>query len=99
MSKELIAPATAADTQAGITVLGENIPCTFIASGLAGAETINIQIETTPGNYINMFSEGSQLELTATNNVLTVFGPGEYQLVKGITAGAAGAFMTSNQHK
>ena len=91
--------ATGASTITNISAYGDRLPMTLIASGLGAAEVIDIQIETTEGVYVNVFQDGTQVQLTDVNNVVTVYGPGTYSVVKGVTAGAVGVFSTSEMNK
>ena len=100
MSVELIEAKTAAETVANIRVFGANVPCTLIASGLAGAETIPINISTVDADtYEAVFQGGSQTLLDDTDNVVILDKPGIYQIVKGVTAGAVGVYIASDMHR
>jgi hypothetical protein len=80
MSNEVVAGTT--DPSQYIFSVSEDAPATVGASGLAGAEVVDI--EKKMGS--NFVPSGSQL--TATQPVLRVLGSGFYRLNKGATAGA-----------
>ena len=62
---------------------------TIAAYNLAGAETVNIEFKVGT-NYTQVYgTAGSALKLTATQNPLTLVGPGTYKLSKSSTAGAS----------
>lgn len=99
MAKEMITPATAASS-VKINMFGNNIPCTIIASGLTGAEEITVEIETADeSTYVALYLEDAQVKLTATDNTITFYGPGEYKFVKPLTAGNVGLYMSSEAHR
>ena len=96
MAIELIAPKTAAETVGKIEVRKHSVPMTIIASGLTGSETIDVNIETAADTYVAVNQNGDQTQLTETNNVITIYGPGKYQVVKGVTSGSVGVYITSD---
>jgi hypothetical protein len=83
----LIAAATAADTAELFVPQGMSIPIT--AFGLAGAETIAVEVYT-PSGYVQYVTGGTSVSLSVTNNKIAFDIPGRYRLNKGVTAGAAG---------
>ena len=94
MALTLLAAATGGGTSSDLAVRNGHT-ATLIASNLAGAETGSIQISYDGGTtFINLFSDGSQQQLTATNNTATVYGPGIFRVVKSATAGACGIFAS-----
>jgi hypothetical protein len=83
----IMAAATAADTVELFVPQGLNVPIT--AYGLAGAETIAVEVYT-PTGYVQYAIGGTDIKLSVTNNKLDFDIPGRYRLNKGVTAGAAG---------
>jgi hypothetical protein len=83
----LIAATTEAATYELFVPQGLNIPIT--AYGLAGAETVAVEVYT-PSGYVQYTLSSTDIKLSATNNKLDFDIPGRYRLSKGITAGAAG---------
>ena len=97
MSKTIITPATAITTSGVIRVLksNERIPCNLISTGLAGAETITLQVSHDGGTTFNdVYKSGSKQVLSATNTVVTITSPGYYRFYKVLTAAAAGLYLT-----
>ena len=100
---ELIAPATGAVTSSPFIVGkgagsgSESNPTTVIASNLAGAETAAIEIKTLDASFpwIALLEGGNAVELTATNNVEVLAAPGVFRIVKGVTAGACGIYIST----
>ena len=69
---------------------------TVIAVGLAGSETIDIQISHDGGiTFNNLYESGGQIQLTTTVSAITIQGPGIFRLNKGITAGAVAAYAST----
>lgn len=60
---------------------------TVATKSLAGAETIAVNM-LTGSTYEAMVDGGSAVTITATAPQLIINGPGTYQFVKGVTAGA-----------
>jgi len=84
-----------ADT-AGLTTtrfhVNENSSVTIAARGLAGVETITLQIYVNSG-WTDVYQEDSVVAMTATNNLLYAVPVGIYRLVKSATAGATSVDM------
>lgn len=100
--RELIAPATGAVTSDAFNVgratrPEESRPITVIASNLVGSETADIQIKTGDSSkeWIDVYEGGSQMQLTATNNVEVINAPGVFRIVKGVTAGSCGIYLAT----
>ncbi len=69
------------------TVSPEQQRFTVRASGLAGAETITLQVQV-GGEFRNENEDDVAITLTATAQTVILNAPGRYKLVKGVTAGA-----------
>ena len=69
------------------TVSPEQQRFTVRASGLAGAETITLQVQV-GGEFRNENEDDVAITLTATAQTVILNAPGRYKLVKGSTAGA-----------
>ena len=90
MSTTIIsAQTTAATGDFSASKNTQQLPATLFASGLAGAEVANVMFSADGGlTYTNLFENGTQVQLTATNNAVTIYGPGMYRVSKGITVAA-----------
>ena len=98
MATTLISPTTDAATVENISVRKHSVPMTIIASGLGADETIDVQIETASETYVDVYQSGTQVQLSETNNTVTIYGPGKYAIVKAATAAAVGVYMVSDIH-
>lgn len=81
-----IAPATAAAQKE--IYLPQNKQIQVSADALAGAEVVNIEIWQ--GTAYNAGGD----QLTATEPVKLLEGPGYFRLSKGVTVGACGVYVT-----
>ena len=89
--KELIAAQTATATE--IVKLGQGL-FTISAGKLVSAEVVTFQLdEDDVGTLGDLYQDGSIRQLTATHNVMTVQGPIDLQVSKGITAAAVGVYL------
>lgn len=71
---------------------------TIVAAGLSGAEKIDVEVEYANGSYIDIYdSDGNQIVLTATNNILTIKSFGRYRLVKPVTSSAVTVVKYNNR--
>ena len=91
MTAIIIPAQTAAANSTQFAVTKKTISRTVIASGLAGAETVVIQIKDGSGAWV---STSSSNNLTATDPVRTITAEGEYRLSKGVTAGSVSCSLT-----
>jgi hypothetical protein len=72
----------------------ESIPSTLVATGLAGAGSIKVQISVDEGvSFHDIYINGTLQEMTATNNVIGVDAPGYYRFIKTATSPAAGLYL------
>ena len=72
-------------------------PVTLAASGLTGADVIDVNISTDGGaTFTPLWEKGVRVQLSATNNSVTLYGPGVYQVSKGATQGAVTVYLASN---
>ncbi len=76
----LAAGATAATSSDTFTVDQETVG--VIVVGLTGSETCTLQIQYDDTNFVDVYIDGTLSQLTATNNIFTVYGPGLYRLNK-----------------
>lgn len=89
---ELVAATTAGGTSAPVIIKTTNrrIPATVLCTGLAGAETCDLQISYDGGTtFTNIIINGTQQQMTATNNILTIEAPGIYRVVQSASVGSA----------
>jgi hypothetical protein len=102
MAYELMAAQTGAATSEGFRTTfsgGMVYPASFVAKGLAGVETVDVEVSNDGGvTFQTLYLDGVQTQLTATNVMFTLFGPGIYRAVKGVTAGAAGVGVSSGSN-
>ena len=91
--REILTAATIAAVSADFTV--DHATVGVIAAGLAGAEVGVLQIKYDGINYIDVYANTALQQLTATNNVITVYGPGIYRINKGVTAAAVSLHTAS----
>jgi hypothetical protein len=83
----LIAATTEAATYNLFVPQGMVVPVT--AYGLAGVETIAVEVYT-PSGYVQYKVGGVSIEFSVDDNKIAFDIPGRYQLNKGVTAGAVG---------
>lgn len=96
---ELIKAQTGAvTTPAVFPVVQKALPATVSASNLAGSESVAILFSVDGGSTFEPMSQGgAALELTATDNQLTIESPLMLGVTKSATAGLSGVFiMTTN---
>lgn len=87
MAKVLINAATGASTVEFCVDNSTRVPVSVISSGLAGAETIAVNVHTGVG-FTSYSPEGADVTLTATSKQIAITSYGRFQFVKGVTAGA-----------
>jgi hypothetical protein len=92
MAVEEILAATTDAVASNAFVIGPQ-EATVTITLLDGAETGDIQIghQQTPGAEVtwqDLIRSGTQQQLTATNNAVTVLGPGKFRVNKSATASA-----------
>jgi hypothetical protein len=93
--KTLIAAKTAAENQE-LTVTLDN-PVTLSANGLGASESIPIHYKHDASTYFACYRDGVAVALTPTNNPVTIYGPGEFRVAKGITAGAVSVSLYNEE--
>lgn len=99
MSIEVITATTDAAVSGLFRIYKANgrLPCTFVQNGLAGAEAADIQISYDGGtNFVNLYIEGTQQILSATNHTIQINTPGIYRIDKDASVGAAGVYLVTN---
>ncbi len=96
-AQKLIDPTTSAITDPVIVKIDDNVaPATLIAEGLTGVEVISVLVSNDGGATTQQaFQNGTAVELTATNNTLSVNTPVTVGLIKPVTGSAAGVFLSS----
>jgi len=99
MIREIIAATTSAEDSSEVSCFSNNIPATFFADGLSGAEEIQVQYKIADGTFVDVYQDGGTLVLTATANITTVFGPGYYKLIKPETSAETSVSLTSEAHR
>ncbi len=91
----LIAPQTGAKTSGQLIRSSSDGPCTIVAAGLAGAETVSVQILAADGATFVAVTASPAVQLTSSINTVVLSGPGIYQFVKSATAGSVGVVAYS----
>lgn len=76
-----------AKTAAQTVTIDLSKTATVVTKGLAGVESIAVNIETGT-TFEALFESESAVVIDATSPQLILNGPGSYQFVKGVTAGA-----------
>ena len=96
-SQTLIPAATDAETTQKVAkIRQEALPATLFATGLAGVEVATVFISPDGGGTFEaMFQGGTAVELTATNNIISINSPMTIGVTKDATASAAGVFLNS----
>ena len=84
--KTIIQPVAAAAF--GDLQVNSRNPVTVMAQGLAEASTVDLQVSYNGTNFMDCYRDGTKVSLTATNNIMTIYGPGIFRFNKGITVGA-----------
>lgn len=97
MAKVLINAATGASTVEFCVDNATRVPVSVISSGLAGEETIAINVHTGVG-FTSYSPEGADALLTATNKQISLTSYGRFQFVKGVTAGAVSLGVASGRN-
>ncbi len=95
-SRELIAPQTGAvSTQVPFDITLNRCPCTLHAPALTLAETVDVYISFDNGTTWDvLYVEGTAVQLTATDNAKTFYGPCHIGVTKSATAAAVGVYTT-----
>lgn len=89
--KEIIAPQTAAATNK--ISLGIGL-FTISAGKLVSAEVVTFQLDEKDVSSLgDLYQDGAIRQLTATHNAMTIQGPIDLQVSKGITAAAVGVYF------
>ncbi len=91
----LVAPQTGAATSAAMQRSASDGPCTIAAVGLAGAETVTVQILGADGATWGSVLSSPAVQLTASINTVVLTGPGNYRFVKSTTIAAVGVVAYS----
>lgn len=90
----LIAPQTSAKTSDALQRSDSDGKCTIVAMGLAGAETVGVQLAGADGAFSNVLASPA-VQLTASINTVVLPGPGIYKFVKSVTVGTVGVVAYS----
>lgn len=83
--REILAATTSAVASDAFRIVNE---ATITSTALGSGETGDIQITHDGSTWQDLFREGSQQQLTDTNNAVTVVGPGKFRVNKSATASA-----------
>lgn len=82
----LVAATQAGGTSAEFTLRNESWPVCIVSNTLGVGETVDLQMKLPDGSWQDVYSGGSQVQVTATNNPQPIFGPGTYRVVQSETA-------------
>lgn len=91
MSVLLLAATTAATTSAQFCV-NKRVTKTISATGLAGAEYVDVQLKDSAGNWVTTSTAN---RLLATDPARGITTEGDYRLSKSATAGAVSLHVSS----
>ena len=100
MPETIVAATTAAVAVADspiITVPSVNDTVTLLVSGLGAAEEVDIYINTIGTTYEELINASGSVTTVslATGNVISLDTPGNYKILKPVTAGAVGISKSS----
>lgn len=84
----LLDPTTAASTVTIMVPNGVVVP--IIIAGLAGTETVPVEVYTASGTWIQYKSNSIAVAFSVNDNVIGFDIPGQYRLNKPITASSVG---------
>lgn len=89
--KTVIAPTTEAAT--AVITLSIHGVLPLIATGLAGDESVTVEIPTPAGGWTTYVSGGAGVELSVDDNKILLDVPGSYRLNKTATLAAVGVLL------
>jgi hypothetical protein len=79
------------------TASGHSGGVTFVAAGLGVAETADVQFSIDGGNnWVDMYEGGAKVQLTSTNNAITLWARCPIRFNKTITVASVGVYMFHN---
>lgn len=91
----IITAATAASNSSMFTVL-ENQPVSLIAWGFSGTSDdalVDLQVTYDGTTFVDVYKDGSKVQLKSTHNMITVYGPGMFRVEKALTTGSVGVAL------
>lgn len=89
----LLTATTDADQSDPVAIKGAKSPYTFhCAPPLAGTEEAQIQYLGGNGTWYDLQLDGSEVKMTASHRMVTLYGPGVFRVDKDATAGATGVY-------
>jgi hypothetical protein len=95
MAETLITAAKTAATSTKFDVRPEDAPVVVTSWGFSGTDAIDVQFSYDGGTtFVDMYEDGVQTQLSATNNIEAFYAPGIYRLNKGVTTGTVGAALS-----
>lgn len=76
--------ASGANTSSPIRIAVEDLPATVVVKGLAGAETVDVQVSVSgdpdaAADFVDYYKDGTQVQLTTTNTALSIDATGLYR--------------------
>ena len=95
----LLSATTSSATSGTYTASERNgtIPATVVVSNLSGAEAVTVEVTPDEGvTWIQLYSQGNPVTLTASSNTMTLYGPGKYRFQKPVTVSASAIYVLSN---
>lgn len=93
--RTLISPTTDATDVSGMRIERGQLPTTIYADSLGSGETVDVQIKIGDGTFVDVYQNDAQVQITSTNNAITIYGPGIYGFSKSSTASAVGLYVES----
>lgn len=88
---QIITETTAAANSKPISVSAGDLVTLALTGTYGGAEYADIQYTDDGGStWFDLYQDGSQVRLSTTSNMKTIYGPGIFRVAKDATASAAG---------
>ena len=88
---QIITEATGAANSGIVSVSARDLVSFGITGTIASGEYADVQYTDDGGStWHDLYQDGSQVRMTDTNNMVTVYGPGIFRIAKEVTASAAG---------
>jgi len=84
---KLIDAQTAATTSDSVQTMHDQLPpISFIAHGLSGDESVSVEVAYADDTFTALNLEGAPVQLTEGTNMVGIYAPGTYRVVKATTS-------------
>ena len=91
-SSDILSSTTASANSSEFSISDGSKATIFCDKNILPSEEIKLQIKKPDNTFIDVYSDGYLLELSATNNTFTMYGKGIYRIVKSVTADPIGIY-------